>query len=488
MNKVTKNWLDDAFQDNNLPSLISKYDVNELINKSMERTFGTYHGFEILLSITALTETGTEKTIKEKDLDEIIIECEKLFQGTPKSDILSLLSIRHVRGLRPPWFSWPIYSEILNPFDDKIRDIFGFSLDEISKDIVNLDPKSELNRFPDAIEKIKPYTTIKHSNIQTPGDLWDKLFVEIKNETVGLFYKISDVAYWVICRELQNRYSKFGDKKGKSLENLVKKEITRFLPSHDSFQEYYIDENEKDIITIGKKMGWAIESKAMNIRPSSADWSNLNAIDDMVPILKGLEQIIPPLDLLKNGGKFIDKVGKAHKIKPKDIVFGFIVTDQIYSSYVRAAIDEVIEKKEVALSNYFSKWHGNQVWIGSIIDLYLLFRVSETPSVLMDYLQWMRSEEKLKYTDEIESWLFYGTEPVMPFVKRVKARIIGSGFGWERVRNEGLNTYFPFWIERDRLIKELDKEGNINQALNIVRQERLNTSRIMKKRLKRKKV
>jgi len=67
MNEITKNWLGDALQDSKLPNLISQYDVNELINKSMGRSLGTYHGFEILLSITALTETGSEKTIKEKE-------------------------------------------------------------------------------------------------------------------------------------------------------------------------------------------------------------------------------------------------------------------------------------------------------------------------------------------------------------------------------------------------------------------------------------
>ena len=482
---VYKEQIYNKIEESNLPSLISKYDINDLIVKAMQRSLGTYHGFELLLCATSLFKTGSPKLIDDDDLDNIIMECEKILLSESTSDILAIMSIRHVRGLRPAWFSWPIYAKILEPFNSQIKKSFGFEIEKITQDIYKFDSEKNLEDMPICIKKIKKHITIKHEDISTPGDLWDKLFVIMEKQIITLSYKIADIIYQAICKELRDRDPKFNTKKGKSLENLVKSQTVGFLQSYEYFHNYEIDKKEKDLIFIGSKMGWAIESKAMKIRSSSADWSDLNAIDDMDPILEAMNQIIDPLNILKNGGKIVDKKGLKHKIHPKDVVFGFIVTDQIYSPYIRASIDDIIKKKESPLVNYFKEWHGNQLWIGSIIDLCFLFQVSLTPSVLIDYLQWLRSEEKLKFTDETESWLCYGTEPLLPLAKRkMKTRVLLSGFGWEKVKKEGIQTYFPFWISRADLIKESDKEGNIIQAINIVKQERDRAERFRKKKMK----
>lgn len=482
MKKSNRNWFKEAVLSSKIPKLVSDFQLDILIQKAMLSSSGTFSGFEVLLSATALCKTGKKTDISNKALNMILEESEKILEMRPKSDILALNFLGSVRGLRPAWFSCPIYQNMLTPFKHEMEKFLGSSIVDIFDAVLKMSDSKRNMPLSASLKTLDPILTIEHSKITTPADLWDKLFVQLDNSSITLTYKIADVTYSAICRTLQKDIPRFGEKKGKSLEKLVKERIENFMPSNEIYHSYYIDRNEKDLMVIGKDMGIAIECKSTRIRSSSADWSRLNAVDDTRPVLDALKQLMAPLELLRDGGRFYDRNGKKRKVKPKEIVFGFVITDQIYTPYIRAGIDDILREKENPLKGAYDSWHGEEIWCGSILDFCFLLEVTLTPSVLIDYLQWIRSHQKLKYNDEPEAWLFYGTEPILPFVTKTPANILANGFNWKNARVEGLQRYRPFWLERSKLVRTLDLADRNLNAMNIIKQDRKKATRIMKQK------
>lgn len=464
LNISRKKWFEHTVNSSKLPQLVAKYDLDTIIEKAS--SICTYAEFEILLSSCALCETGKEVEIEDDRLNEIIKECEEIIYNGPKQEIGSLNSFAHIRGLRPYWFSIPIYEEILSPFNSKSLEILKANINDIFKSGCELIREKKTTSLPQSLIELEDILTIKHSEINCPSDIWDKLFVKLNHSTIILHYKIADVIYLAICKKLQENMPKFISIKGKSLERLTKIKMETFFSASKGFHSFYINHNgiekEKDLLFFNKKIGFCIECKSVKIRNSSSYWSKLNLIKDFNPILHALNQISGSLHLLNNGGKFYTKKNKNkinHKVKPLKNYFGFIVTDQIFTPYIRASIDEVIKLEGAdEVGDY---WHGKNIWLGSILDFIFLLEISTTPSVLLDYLQWIRSIECLKFTDEPEAWLSYGTEPIIPFVGAVPANIILNGFDWNRVKMEGLKTFFPFWLENLNSIKNLDSKVKI---------------------------
>lgn len=481
MNKQRENWFSDAVHSSKIPKLVANYKLDTIIQQASSHC--TFAEFEVLLSSCALCKTGQEVEISENKLIKIIHECSNIIEVRPKHDIWALNSISQIRDLRPSWFTIPIYKELLSPFNSNSVKILKSTINDIFETARFISEKKE-NVMPlNSLIELEDFLTIEYSKINSPADLWDKLFVRLIDTTIILHYKAADVIYTNVCKKLHDNLPHFQNNKGKALEKLVQNKMNGFIPYSKKYYSYYINDREKDLLYFNQKIGFCIECKSVKIRASSSDWSKSNLLTDMNPVKEALNQISAPLNMLKNGGNFYElnkKLRIKHKVRSKKKYFGFIITDQIYTPYIRAAIDDVIKLK--GSKQMSDHWHGENIWLGSILDFIFLLDVSITPSVLLDYLQWIRSVEHFKNTDEPEAWLAYGTEPCIPIVKSLPINVILRGFDWEVAKEEGIQKFHPFWLERLDSVKKMDSQGAHINALNIVKQDRDKTTRIMCKK------
>ena len=484
-------WFKEAVFASNLPTLLKGYNIETLVSKSHSVECITIH-MDILTCAYAICDiipNSKNEEISDESFSRIIEECNFVLDFKPKNRIYSLRNLGLIRNLRPSWFSIPIYEEILKPFNREFNTEFGYSVEEVFKAISALTKfRSESSsiqsnfQFPQELNAIVNDLTISVHDINSLEDIWDKLFIVFDNNILlFLDYKVGDVFYSYLCRRLK-KYKKFIYKKGHSIENLVERKMTEFMPNSTIYKSYHIDGKEKDILVIHKNFGFCIECKSASIRKSSIDWSQKNLFSDIdKSYSQALSQIEEPFTLLSEGGKFQYK-NNIHKVKAKDYYFGFIITDQVYSPFIRAAIDEVRVEQQDSLG----QWHGNNIWIGSIIDFIFLLNVSKTPSILLDYFNHVRSVKDLRNTDEPESWLLYGMDTLMPNLLKIPKEhnfnLILNGFDWDKIKTDGFEYYRPFWLLRLEDITNLDRLGRFANAKNIIIQDKKRSIKLVKDR------
>lgn len=487
MTRDTADYLEEL-EKTNLKKILAKYDPLSLFYALYKEPEIPAFAIEVLVTAAANMNSfkfGINKQIDENIIRLVINDAAEILS---KTTYHSNSFLRYIRGIRPDWFTFPEYYKLLKPFDKDIKDKLGLDLDSINQmvnDAVNSDYKS-INFEP--IHSIIDDLRVDYSKCKTLADMWEILLIDFEGFTVVLANKLSDILYYKICSKLEAVLPHFGKRKGKALEDYVTTQFTKFMPSFNIIQNYYVDNREKDLLILGKKGGFAIECKAAKIRKSSSDWSVLNAKDDFMPIKDALEQLQESLNILEIGGKIKDSGGIIRKLKPQDIFFGFVVTDQIYTPYIRGILDTIIENPFVDKENeeHDLKWHGKNIWIGSFIDLHFLLEVSQTPSLLLDYFQFMRSKASNKWTDEPEAWIGYACIPsLLPLVQKGDAPIvINKGFKWDVARKEGLNHFIPHWLQRFPEVKILDRKGLNLQALNITQQDRKKAIQSIKEKWK----
>ncbi|ADI73573.1 hypothetical protein Metev_0667 [Methanohalobium evestigatum Z-7303] len=491
----SENWLKDAILNSKLPKLIPNYKVETILTKT--HSFDNYCYptilYDILTCSFAICGTGDKEDISNEEFEKILYECMRILELKPTYRLFPLNHFGLVQNIRPPWYSIPIYKEILKPFSKKFKLKYGVSIEYVFEFAEKLSSiKNEMNDahiksdFPKELSFLINDLTVKISDVEKLEDIWDKLFVQINdNYIILLDYKVADNIYLYLNQKLGSTIKKFGKIKGDHLEDLVEKKLKDFLPNFVTFKNYYINEFEKDILVTHKKMGFCIECKSVKIRPSSFDWSKLNLKNDIKSdVSHALNQISKPLNILSKGGKIIYD-NKSYKIKPKNNYYGLIITDQIYTPLIREALDEL---NNFERSHKNDEWHGKDIWIGSFIDFTFLLQVSQTPSILLDFLKHIKSIEKLKYTDEPESWLFYCMEPVYPYMREIaknhKANIALNDFGWDDFYYKGAEYYKPIWLDDSKLnvIHKYDKQGLFPNSFSIINQCRDKTYKQSKAR------
>ena len=484
--QVTQESFPDLVASTSLPALLREYEAEALLRAAMRSDMGTFAGFETLVAATAVCKTGTSTEIPIEALTKILSEAEVLLRRGPRDETMMLNWLRTIRGLRPAWFSGPLYNELLMPFSSRLEDTLGLSAQQAFSEVQRLaDSKTDPTAISEEFRSVSDQLSRPLESISRPSDLWDCGLVDVGRSRLTLTYKIADVTYRHLCARLQASDPKFGTKKGKSLERVVWRRLVRLSPNWSWYQGYFVDSGgERDLIGFGTKAGLAIESKSYKFRESSSEWSKLNARRDAEPIVEAVAQVQAGLQMLRDGGRILTtpmrgKPASTIKVKPKRIWHGIVVSDEIYTPYVRACYDSFAPPTKLGKGD----WHGAETWVASILDLEFLVQSAGTTSLVLDYLKWLRARKNLRFTDEPESWLLYGTEPILPAATRLNVNFIGRGYNWSEARSAGLQRYRPPWLLRRDLVSKLDSMDRTVQAMQVVKQDRLRATNVSRKRL-----
>ncbi|SDF93332.1 hypothetical protein SAMN04488589_1727 [Methanolobus vulcani] len=482
-------WFRKAVLASNLPIMLSTYNVETILNKSRSFTCYSPIEYDILFCSFAICGTGNNDEITDEQFKSIMKECLKILESKPNY-LFPLNRFGIEQGIRPYWFSIPIYIELLKPFNNEINSIFGVKIEEIFYFISNVASKSyntkeayfDIYIYPGLIS-LKEDLTIEPSAINSLEDTWNKLFIELENNVlIPLRSRFPETIYAYVCEKLESSFSTFGTEKGQSLESLVERELKQFMPRSDFYWKYYIGnkKHEKDLLILYKKIGFCIECKSVKMNKASFDW-NIAKLSSNIEknVSKALRQINRPLNLLLEGGIIKHKETK-YKIKSKDYYHGFIVTDQIYSPLIRASFDHVSRSKSHSTNEL---WHGKDIWVGSIIDFIFLLKVTKTPSILFDYLSNFRSFEHFKHNDEPESWMLYRGNLFNPSTFNIEREykfnvIVKDEFEWDKFRNNEEEYCKPIWLNgKFDLIYKYDKAGLFSNSSNVINQLRSNVSK-----------
>ncbi|APH39774.1 hypothetical protein [Methanohalophilus halophilus] len=489
MSSKKKNWFKKAVLSSELPTFLSNYTIRAILAKS--RSFdGTYStvDYDVLFCSFSICETGNNSEISSEQFQSIMKECSDILNSRP-NNTFPFNRFGIVQGIRPYWYSIPLYAEILEPFNEEFESLFEVTIEEVFHFVEYLSLQYEtVNEnyaeiaIPANLRFLISDLTIKLSDIEYLEDVWDKMFVQVEDDfVIPLFRKFPESAYTYLCKKLKDNVRDFGHIKGHSIELLIEQKLKQFTPHSDLYHSYYIKNNdgEKDLLIESKEMGFCVECKSLQIKKSTYGGSerSLNRAAKK-NISKAFEQIKQPLVLLSKGGIILhDDI--EYKVKPKKYYYGFIITDQIYSPLIRASIEHLNYLK---LENKEETWHGENIWIGSIIDFIFLLEVTTTPSILFDYFSYVRSVESLKHTDEPESWLLYCMDPIIPnMLKAPKVHNINlmcNDFGWDKFKEKRAEYCIPIWLENElNLIRKYDRSGLSSKSLSIINRRRKKVSK-----------
>lgn len=464
-----------------LPDLLSRYSKRSVIEAALHENLDA-SDIEMLVVISNYVSWGVSNEIKAQELKSIIHEVTEIKNNltlvTPGSTVL--MRLRNLRAFRPPWFTSPILASILMPLDKEIEQKYGYGVREMFKSIedLNENPKVFESEYqPGPLRAMWTSMSVDIREVRTFGDLWDKALVRISPRfNIGLQYKLPEVIYRRICRDLlAESNGAFGEKKGKLVEDSIKKELETIFPVRFILGRHFLAVDRKkelDISVIGREFAIAIESKSSSFRNASSDWSMRHALSDLKPIVRGIKQLRPFLDLFSRGGLLIDSDLKEERsVSKNESVVGAVVTDDIYTTTTLDSIYSEAEKDTDALNSI----RTYPIRIGSIIDLKYLLTVAQTPSLLIHYIVNFRTKRLSYQLEEADSWYIYSQLPALSDSIRffegqyLVGDNIGSGNWWECLRNGIVDQLAPFWIldEMETLI-ELDRMHSTREAIKII--------------------
>ena len=103
----------------------------------------------------------------------------------------------------------------------------------------------------------------------------------------------------------------------------------------------------------------------------------------------------------------------------------------------------------------------------SVIDLALIARFSRTPAVFLDYWRWRGRHPATRTLDTPESWIFYGTDPILKWTSEGDA-LASEANEWEDIRELGYASIRPPWIYRWDAIELAESRGDTRRAMRLV--------------------
>ena len=480
MKNIYKYSLEEAISHSKLPKLLAKYDKLSVLYAASLSDYGDFSDAELLLIISNHVKWGSEWIENKEEIDIILAEVVKLKNEiSPSTQDTLVDTLRNIRNFRPLWATVPFYIDILRPFNKEIRDIYHFSVEELfislEKVVSSATDDGIILEYPAPYAEIKSRLSVDIQELREWGDLWDKAFVVLEDGlTLTIQYKGPEALYRSICRELVT-HKKFFHKKGQFLENAIKNDLQHNFQDSNILSRSSLprqNNGDLDILLLKDSYAFAIESKSLVFRNTSADQSILNAQDDLNPIIKGITQLAPYLDLLSRGGTLEEKKGgKLIKIAKKTTLLGAIITDNVYSGLVHEPVYTEAMKNKIA-SNVLKKY---PVWIGSLFDFDFLLTVARTPSILIHYITRFRVKRRTFLLDESDSWYIYSQFPEDSRAFNMKDEwFMPSDFLWTEdwwniLRQKKFNLITPLWLrdEIEHLI-ELDRNNLTEDALLII--------------------
>lgn len=464
----------EQLESSDLPALLRPYDGVSRVRAMLELPGrGIISGLENYITASAIIESGSTKEIPEEVLLQAVRESDRLTLRVPPADGWLIGHLRTVRGLRPAWYSGPIYAELLEPFSQQIREITGLTPSGVFELLLKVaelphgasPPPAELEGLPDSL-------LLRYERIKEPSDFRDRAFLRVENWVYPLGYQMADATYRALCAELRDRLPKFLDLKGDSLETGTRSRLERHASAWRWFPNFAIQaepKREHDFIGFREEYGVAGECKSLNLRPSSMDWSARNVISDIQPILDALSQIQPSLELLRRGGEIVAR-GEPRRVPRVNWVRGLIVTDEVFTPYLRESLDR--PAREDSLESRADQWHGSTTYVLSIMDLEFLLESSGLFSVFLEFSDWMAKRPRFRGVDTPEAWLFYCIDPMIRISMDGGYLTAEYGELWEKVRTHPLSALRPPWLSSHAEIAQAEKEGRYARAISLIRRDR----------------
>jgi hypothetical protein len=454
-----------------LPDLLRPFDAESRVVAVLTADGGLISGADMFLAASATTRSGTRTHLSASEIREIERASDQLVLRVPPSRPELVGHLRSVRGLRPAWFSAPIYARLLDRFVGDITKIVGLSAAELFELVIEVTRLSNDSTFDFARFRGLPEDlVIDAGNIGEPADLLDRAFLRVGERVFPLSHQIADAIYRALCNELSKSVPKFLDKKGDALEELTYSVLSRKAPSWRwlrNFESVSKSPAERDLLGTTVRAGLCAESKCLGLRKSSRDWSAKNADSDLEPLRSALDQLELSMELLEHGGMVTIK-GSTHHVPPVASRFGLVVTDEVYTPYLRAYLDPPASG---SLDLHPDAWHGSKALVLSILDLSFLLECSGTISCFLDFCAWSSRRPRLRTLDTPEAWLFYCVDPMVRF-SMMGAQVFAEFDYWNDLRDCGFSELRPPWLADSVGIARRDSSGNINGARRELARER----------------
>lgn len=435
-----------------LAEIARPFDKASLLGAALMHERITWSMCELLTVVLANSDSGTETSIPPDTLNTLLwalnAELAKAPPGSPTGTDLQL-RVRQSRGFHPPWYSAPLFAEVLRPFNDELRSLVGYSVDEVFEAAAAW-TENEAPYIPPAIQPFYDDIVIGLTDATTFSKMWDIVVVDVAGKGYVLTMKAAEVLYRLICERL-DAIPTFGGRKGASLEAFTRRRIEAMMPGWRWIPNYHMGEFEKDLLGIGKTNGLAVECKGFRFRRSSNAWSRLNAMSDAKPVVEALTQIAEPMVLLREGGKIDDP---NIRIAKRPSVQGIVVTDNVLTPYVRGCVDNWRQDEPDR------EWHGTDVWLASMIDLDFLVKSTRRMTILLDYLRRIRARANIRYNQEPQTWQLYTTQIAVDFANPAFPNVLINGFDWKAVQESQFGNMFPAWVSREEMIAKARARGS----------------------------
>lgn len=456
-------WFEEAFDASPLLEVVRKYEPTALLQAiSHADRMPTHAQVELLLAACAKSESGSRTQVEEPDLRLVFAEAQRLIDAQDERMGPTMRALRIIRGIRPAWFTAPLYAEVLQPFSELCREHVGETPQELFDAATRLgdravEPALSLSNI------LLEETSVHLKDVRTPSDLRGAAFAVLPSgQRILLGYNAAEAFYRGINRILRRKSKGFGNRKGKSLESFVMRRLQRLAPSWTFHRSSFITGKEKDIIGWDDESGIAVECKSVAVRQESADWSSRNLAADVAYIREALDQVQPSLALLRQGGNLDD----ATPVPARNYVQGMVITDEEFTSYLRAGLDGF--RLEFQGSDD-TNWHGRHVWVANFLDLEHHTQTCGSISVLLDYLRY-RSHPSLRGFDEPEAWSAY-TMTQTHYGLHQGVQVVVREANWKIRRERGLTRFRPEWLTRLAAIQIMDQRRCSQRAVRLIQQD-----------------
>ena len=457
-----------------LPELLRPFDAAQRVRALLEISGeGIIAGAETFLAASAHIESGTVTQIPRDVLFSAIKEADRLTLRVPQNRPQLVGHLRTIRGLRPAWFTGPVYSELLAPFTEEVQKLTGMTPQQVFELLLKVSTVPSGAAPPvDALRRLPESLLIDYDQIKEPSDFRDRAFLRVENWLFPLAYQMADATYRALCAELRKSLPKFLDRKGDSLELAVSARFAQHAPNWSWIPNFRLassPDQEHDLIGFRGNFGVAIECKSLNLRPSSMDWSTLNALSDAGPLLEGLGQVSPVLGLFRRGGSVLTP-GGSRDVPSLSRPKGLIITDEVFTPYLRAFLDPPTSGGSLDLPP--ADWHGATVTILSVVDLQFLLQASGSFSTFLEFCDWISKRPRVRMVDTPELWLLYCVDPMTRLTAMGAPIVAEYEELWGKIAGRDFSELRPPWLTNHAKVAADEDKGRLDGAISIIRRDR----------------
>ncbi len=456
-------WFQEAIKSSHIRATLGRFERGAVIRGILPFSDATHAQVEVILAAMAHCPSGSETAMAATDAEALIDEASRVLESHDEAHGPLSFALRIMRGLRPAWYTAPLYAELLEPFEDLCKTTLGKTPRDLFASAVEIaDSVGKHVAFPSDLPKpVLDRVWIRVEDIRSPGDLRDKVFVRIDDDSsYGLGYNAADALYWALLGILADASPAFGSRKGKALETFVRRRIEALAPTWRIEPNVLVNGREKDLLAWDGHAGLAIEAKSCRIGGRASEWSSADLRSDVRDVREALEQVEGAMEILRTGGTTDEGVS----VPKCGLVQGLVVVDEPFASFVRAALDRHF------IHDSDENWHGQRVWIVNFVDFHYVATIASTASVLLHYLTSYRNSASVRAMDEPEAWSAYGIE--WTHAGRIRGvQIVIKEHDWDRSRTEGLEAFSPQWLTRRNLAEEFDRRRESKKALRIIQQD-----------------